>query len=434
MQPITSETSTPDPAASPAAVPMRILVVGASGYVGGRLAARLVERGHHVRLASRDPRGLADRFPTAEVVRLDLLDPATLPAALEGVELAYYLAHSMAGGEAGFEQRDLRRGAAFARAAQRGRASATSSTSADSVTRTADSPRISPAASRSGRSWPRTASRSRSSGPPSSSAPGSASFELLRSLVEHLPVMITPRWVRTLCQPIAIRDVLEYLVAAAGHPERAGVVEIGGPDVLSYAEMMRTYARLRGMRRLMIPVPVLTPRLSSYWCSLVTPVPSAIARPLIEGLRNEVVVRDPAPAAAFGVATTPVRAGRTAGHRARRRPRRRDHLVRLAGRLRSSGPGRGALSRGHDRGPPAPLGARRRCRHLRRGRAARRHQPAGRTPTRSGGSAACWTVPSAGPGCAWAGAIRTTSASATPSTSGAWRRCADPSCCACGPR
>jgi uncharacterized protein YbjT (DUF2867 family) len=130
---------------------------------------------------------------------------------------------------------------------------------------------------------------------------GSASFELLRSLVERLPVMVTPRWVRTLGQPIAIRDVLDYLVEAADHPERAGVVEIGGPDVLSYAAMMQTYARLRGMRRWMIPVPVLTPRLSSYWCGLVTPVPSSIAKPLIEGLRNEVVVRDPGPAAAFDV-------------------------------------------------------------------------------------------------------------------------------------
>ena len=137
---------------------------------------------------------------------------------------------------------------------------------------------------------------------------GSASFELLRSLVEHLPVMITPRWVRTLCQPIAVADVLEYLLQAAEHPERAGVVEIGGPDVLSYADMMHTYARLRQMRRLMIPVPVLTPRLSSYWCNLVTPVPSSIARPLIEGLRNEVVVRHPEAARAFDVTPMPFEA------------------------------------------------------------------------------------------------------------------------------
>jgi hypothetical protein len=110
--------------------------------------------------------------------------------------------------------------------------------------------------------------------------------------------------VRTLCQPIAIRDVLDYLAAAVGHPERAGIVEIGGPDIVSYESMMRTYARLRGLPRRMIPVPVLTPRLSSYWCSLVTPVPASIARPLIEGLRNEVVVRDPVPASRYEVSTT----------------------------------------------------------------------------------------------------------------------------------
>ena len=110
--------------------------------------------------------------------------------------------------------------------------------------------------------------------------------------------MITPRWVGTRCQPIGIRDVLDYLAGALDHPEVAGVVEIGGPDVLSYGDMMRTYARLRGLRRLMIPVPVLTPRLSSYWVNLVSPVPAGIARPLIEGLRNEVVVRDPGPAVA----------------------------------------------------------------------------------------------------------------------------------------
>jgi hypothetical protein len=117
--------------------------------------------------------------------------------------------------------------------------------------------------------------------------------------------MITPRWVGTRCQPIGIRDALDYLVGALDHPEITGVVEIGGPDILSYGDMMRTYARLRGLRRLMIPVPVLTPRLSSYWVSLVSPVPAGIARPLIEGLRNEVIVRDPRPAAAFGLQPAP---------------------------------------------------------------------------------------------------------------------------------
>ena len=134
---------------------------------------------------------------------------------------------------------------------------------------------------------------------------GSASFEILRHLTERLPIMITPRWVGTRCQPIGIRDVLDYLVGALDHPEAIGIVEIGAPDVLSYGDMMLTYARLRGLRRVMIPVPVLTPRLSSYWVNLVSPVPAGIARPLIEGLRNEVIVTHPGPAAAFGLAPIP---------------------------------------------------------------------------------------------------------------------------------
>jgi uncharacterized protein YbjT (DUF2867 family) len=283
---------------------MRILIVGASGYVGGRLAARLLARGHGVRLASRDPRGLSERFPEAEVVRVDLFDPQTLPVALEGMDLAYYLAHSMAGGEAGFERRDLAAARVFARAAQEAGVGhivylgGLGDPSSRLSTHLASRQQV--GAELAAHGVPVTEFRAAII-----IGSGSASFELLRSLVEHLPVMITPRWVRTLCQPIAIRDVLDYLVGAAEHPERAGIVEIGGPDVLSYAEMMHTYARLRGMRRLMIPVPVLTPRLSSYWCNLVTPVPASIARPLIEGLRNEVVVRDPGPAAAYDIQTTP---------------------------------------------------------------------------------------------------------------------------------
>ncbi len=283
---------------------MRILIVGASGYVGGRLVALLAAEGHQLRLASRDPRGLAERFPETEVVRVDLLDPATLPAALEGIDTAYYLAHSMAGGEKGFELRDLRAARWFGRAAREagvrhivylgGLGDPTKGLSSHLASRQETGAEL------AAHGVPVTEFRAAVI-----IGSGSASFELLRSLVEHLPVMVTPRWVRTLCQPIAIRDVLDYLKGAAGHPERAGVVEIGGPDVLSYAEMMHTYARLRGMRRLMVPVPVLTPRLSSYWCNLVTPVPASIARPLIEGLRNEVVVQDPEPALAFGVRTTP---------------------------------------------------------------------------------------------------------------------------------
>ena len=282
---------------------MRILIVGASGYVGGRLVALLAADGHELRLASRDPRGLKERFPDAEVVAVDLLDQTTLPAALEGIDTAYYLAHSMAGGESGFEMRDLRAARWFGQAAREAGLKHIVYLGGLGDAASGLSPHL---ASRQ-----ETGAELAAHGVPVTEfraaiiiGSGSASFELLRSLVEHLPVMVTPRWVRTRCQPIAVRDVLDYLRAAADHPERAGIVEIGGPDVLSYAEMMHTYARLRGMRRLMIPVPVLTPRLSSYWCNLVTPVPATIARPLSEGLRNEVIVRDPEPARAYGVTTS----------------------------------------------------------------------------------------------------------------------------------
>jgi uncharacterized protein YbjT (DUF2867 family) len=279
---------------------MRSLVIGASGYVGGRLAARLTVEGHALRIASRDSLALAERFPGAQTVRLDLLDPRTLPPALDGVHTAYYLAHSMAAGERGFAARDLAAARAFGRAAQDagvrhivylgGLGDPASDLSPHLASRQAVGREL------AAHGIPVTELRAAVI-----IGSGSASFEILRNLVEHLPIMITPRWVRTRCQPIAIADVLDLLVAAAAHPEHHGVVEVGGADVLSYAEMMATYARIRGMRRIMIPVPVLTPRLSSYWVSLVTPVPASIARPLIEGLRNEVVVRDPGPAARLGV-------------------------------------------------------------------------------------------------------------------------------------
>jgi len=283
---------------------MKILVVGASGYVGGRLVPLLAGQGHELVLASRNPRPLQARYPDASVIRADLLDPASLPAAVAGVEFAYYLAHSMGTSKSDFAERDVRGAANFARAA-----------AAAGVRRIIylgglgdDEARLS--RHLASRHW--TGAELAGHGVPVTEfraaviiGSGSASFEILRHLTERLPVMITPRWVATRCQPIAIRDVLAYLVAAIDHPEVTGIVEIGGPDVLSYGEMMMAYARQRGLRRLMIPVPVLTPRLSSYWVSLVSPVPSAVARPLIDGLRNEVVVRDPEPARAFDV--TPMR-------------------------------------------------------------------------------------------------------------------------------
>jgi uncharacterized protein YbjT (DUF2867 family) len=279
---------------------MRILVVGASGYVGGRLVPLLTSRAHDLVLLSRDPRPLAARFPAARVVGADLLEPASLPSAVEGVDVAYYLAHSMGDDDAGFADRDRRAAGNFAEAA-----------AAAGVRRIVylgglgdddDDTRLSPhLASRH-----EVGAELGRHGVPITEfraaiiiGSGSASFEILRHLTERLPLMITPRWVGTRCQPIGIGDVLDYLVEALDHPEAVGIVEIGGPDILSYGDMMLAYARQRGLHRLMIPVPVLTPRLSSYWVNLISPVPASIARPLIEGLRNEVVVRDPGPARAF---------------------------------------------------------------------------------------------------------------------------------------
>lgn len=283
---------------------MRVLIVGASGYIGGRLAAVLDRLGHDLVLMSRDPISLAERFPRATVVAADLLQPQTLPSALAGIEVAYYLAHSMGAGERGFAERDRDAAANFGKAA-----------AATGVRRIIY---LGGLGSETDDLSPHLASRQQtgvelaSYGVPVTEfraaviiGSGSASFEILRNLTERLPVMVTPRWVSTRCQPIGIRDVLQYLAAALNHPEVSGVVEIGGPDVLSYGEMMSGYARARGLRRVMIPVPVLTPSLSSYWVSLVSPVPASIARPLIEGLRNEVIVRDPQPASAFGLTPMP---------------------------------------------------------------------------------------------------------------------------------
>lgn len=279
---------------------MRILIVGASGYIGARLVALLQAQGHDLVLMSRDARPLVERFPGARVVAADLLQPSTLPAALDGVEVAYYLAHSMMAGERGFAERDRQAASNFA--------SAASAAGVSRIIYLGGLGEDTPGLSHHLASRHETGAELAAHGVPVTEfraaviiGSGSASFEILRHLTERLPVMITPRWVGTRCQPIGIRDVLDYLVGALDHPEVSGIVEIGGPDVLSYGDMMRSYARLRGLRRLMIPVPVLTPRLSSYWVNLVSPVPAGIARPLIEGLRNTVVVRDPGRAAAFGL-------------------------------------------------------------------------------------------------------------------------------------
>jgi len=278
----------------------RVLVTGATGYIGGRLVPRLLDAGHTVRCLARDPSRLDGRpwRSRVEVAAGDLLRPETLPDALRDVDAAFYLVHSMrAGGP--FEQADVRAARAFAHAAQ-----AAGLRLVVYLGGLGD-----PAAGLSAhlRSRQATGDALREGGAPVCElraavvvGSGSISFEMIRYLTERLPVMVCPQWVYVRAQPIGIDDVLSYLAATLETSAVAGrTIEIGGADVLTYGEMMLGYARVRRLRRRLVPVPVLTPRLSSYWVDLVTPIPSAISRPLIEGLRNEVIVRDRAAAELF---------------------------------------------------------------------------------------------------------------------------------------
>ena len=272
---------------------MRILITGATGYVGGRLVPRLLAAGHVVRCMVRDPSRLQGRawINQVDTVAGDVLDDATVAPALAGIDVAYYLVHSMGSGH-DFHVRDARAARAFGEAARVAGVQRLVYLGALGDPDTNLSEHL--------RSRQQTGDALRESGVPVTEfraavivGAGSLSFEMIRYLAERVPIMICPSWVYTRVQPIAIRNVLDYLVTTLDVPESAGqVIEIGGANVITYGEMMTGYARMRGLRRLLVPVPVLTPRLSSYWVHLVTPIPSTIARPLIEGLRNEVVVRD----------------------------------------------------------------------------------------------------------------------------------------------
>ncbi len=270
-----------------------VLVTGSTGYIGGRLAPRLLEEGWRVRCLARDPSRLEGRPWTAraEIVAGDVLRPETLPEALRGVRFAYYLVHAMAGG-ADFHERDLAAARSFGAAAR--------DAGVEQIVYLGGLGDPEADLSRHLRSRQETGDALRAAGVPVTEfragvivGSGSLSFEMVRYLTERVPVMICPRWVHTRIQPIAIRNVLDYLTAVLDRPAAWGrIVEIGGEDVKTYGEMLTEYARVRGLRRWLVSVPVLTPRLSSYWVHLVTPVPASIARPLVEGLRNDVVVRD----------------------------------------------------------------------------------------------------------------------------------------------
>ncbi len=270
-----------------------ILVTGATGYIGARLVPRLLEAGYRVRVLVRDPSRLDGRpwQDDVEVVTGDVLKPETLPDALEGVTAAYYLIHSMAGND-DFHDRDVVAARNFGQAAAAG--------GVGQIIYLSGLGDDSEELSEHLESRHATGKALRESGVPVTElraavivGSGSLSFEMIRNLTERLPVMIVPKWADTRIQPIGIREVLAYLAAALETPAARGeTVEIGGSDVLTYAEMMTVYAEERRLQRWLIRVPVLTPRLSSYWVHWVTPVPASVARPLIEGLRNEVVVKD----------------------------------------------------------------------------------------------------------------------------------------------
>jgi uncharacterized protein YbjT (DUF2867 family) len=269
----------------------QVLVTGATGYVGGRLVPRLLSRGHAVRCAARDPARLAGRpWPGVEIVQGDLAEAGAAERALEGVDVAYYLVHSMTRGGA-FRGRDRAMAQAFGKAAERA-----------GVRRMIYLGGLGDAAefrSKHLASRQEVGRALAASGVPVVEfraavivGSGSASFEMIRYLTERLPVMITPRWVDTRCQPIGVRAVLDYLIEALEKPEAQGVYEIGGPDVLTYREMMLGYARVRGLHRLIVAFPVPHPEWSGHFVDLITPIPYAIAQPLVESLRTEVVVRD----------------------------------------------------------------------------------------------------------------------------------------------
>jgi uncharacterized protein YbjT (DUF2867 family) len=272
---------------------VRYLITGATGYIGGRLAPRLIEGGSGaVRCLVRNPDKLRD-VPWAhgaEVVQGDLLDPESVGRACEGVDVLYFLVHSLS--DRDFAAVDRRAALITAQAAREA-----------GVRRIVYLGGLHPEGTLSDHLASRTEVGEilLRSGVPTAVlqaaviiGSGSASFEMLRYLTERLPAMITPRWVRNRIQPIAVRDVLRYLIAAGDLPPEVNrTFDIGGPDVLTYLDMMQRYATVSGLpRRRIVPVPVLTPRLSAHWVNIVTPVPKGIAAPLIDSLVHEVVCRE----------------------------------------------------------------------------------------------------------------------------------------------
>jgi uncharacterized protein YbjT (DUF2867 family) len=267
-----------------------ILVIGATGYIGGRVVPRLIEKGHRVRVLVRDPQKVAGRgWQGVDIVRGDLQNPDSLPPAFKNIDIVYYLAHAMTAGSKSFESLD--------------RAAAWHVTTLCQINEVKRIIYLGGLGKRSTDQSPHLRSRHevgdilRAGRVPVTEfraaviiGSGSYSFEMIHHLVNRLPVMISPKWLLVRTQPIGIRDVLQYLIETIDRPETAGkIYDIGGPDILTYRDMLKTVADVLGLRRYIITVPVLTPKLSSYWINFVTPIPTKTARVLIESLRHETI-------------------------------------------------------------------------------------------------------------------------------------------------
>ena len=292
-------TLTVNPAANPGT--SLILLTGASGYIGGRLLRSLEDQGYRVRCVARRPDILKQKVgPSTDVVAGDVLDRASLDSALRGADVAYYMVHSMSS-TGSFEKTDRQAAKNFSEAAKAAGVKGIIYVGGLGSDEEALSPHL--------RSRHEVGDILRQSGVPvlefRASAvigSGSASFELVRALVERLPVMVTPKWVKGKAQPIAIDDVLEYLIEALRIPlSKYCMYEIGGADKVSYADLMHVYGRQRGIDPLIIPVPVLTPWLSSLWLGLITPLYARIGRAIIESIVHVTVVRDDAALTTFSV-------------------------------------------------------------------------------------------------------------------------------------